>query len=77
MKIGTRLNIGNIFLGEYFNNGMTGLDQDMMQKNLSCKNLKSAQTTMITFVFDNCKSYILVLGALLFMYFSQTGRITC
>ena len=28
---------------------MTGLDQDMMQKNLSCKNLKDAQMNMISF----------------------------
>ena len=28
---------------------MTGLDQDMMQKNLSCKNLKSAQLNMVSF----------------------------
>ncbi|MEN9000716.1 MAG: sodium:solute symporter, partial [Flavobacteriales bacterium] len=32
--------LGGIFIAI----GMTGLDQDMMQKNLSCKNLKSAQT---------------------------------
>ena len=30
---------------------MTGLDQDMMQKNLSCKNLKEAQKNMIWFSF--------------------------
>ena len=30
---------------------MTGLDQDMMQKNLSCKDLKSAQKNMGTFAF--------------------------
>ena len=30
---------------------MTGLDQDMMQKNLACKNLKSAQKNMGSFAF--------------------------
>ena len=54
---------------------MTGLDQDMMQKNLSCKNLKSAQLNMISFagvlVFVNL--IFLILGALLFMYFQETG----
>lgn len=30
---------------------MTGLDQDMMQKNLTCKNLKEAQLNMFSF-FD-------------------------
>ena len=40
---------GNIFLGGIFITiGMTGLDQDMMQKNLSCKNLKDAQLNMIS-----------------------------
>ncbi|MBT8312508.1 MAG: sodium:solute symporter, partial [Flavobacteriaceae bacterium] len=28
---------------------MTGLDQDMMQKNLTCRNLKEAQTNMVSF----------------------------
>ena len=28
---------------------MTGLDQDMMQKNLTCKSLKDAQKNMIVF----------------------------
>ena len=64
------------FLGGIFITiGMTGLDQDMMQKNLSCKNLKSAQLNMISFagvlVFVNL--IFLVLGALLFMYFQETG----
>ena len=40
---------------------MTGLDQDMMQKNLSCRNLKEAQKNMISF------SFVLVLVTLLFM----------
>tara|TARA_B100002052_G_scaffold247743_1_gene234283 strand:- start:110 stop:1564 length:1455 start_codon:yes stop_codon:yes gene_type:complete len=49
---------------------MTGLDQDMMQKNLSCKNLKEAQKNMIWFsvvlVFVNI--LFLYLGALLYQY---------
>jgi solute:Na+ symporter, SSS family len=54
---------------------MTGLDQDMMQKNLSCKNIKEAKWNMyamsvvlvvVTFVF-------LFLGALLFLYANQKG----
>lgn len=54
---------------------MTGLDQDMMQKNLSCKNLKSAQLNMVSFagVLIIVNLIFLVLGALLFMYFEQTG----
>ncbi len=64
------------FLGGIFITiGMTGLDQDMMQKNLSCKNLKSAQLNMISFagilVFVNL--IFLSLGALLYMYYVKTG----
>lgn len=49
---------------------MTGLDQDMMQKNLSCRNLKEAQTNVFWFsvvlIFANL--LFLALGALLFIY---------
>ena len=52
---------------------MTGLDQDMMQKNLSCRNLTEARRNMITFswilVFVNL--IFLVLGGLLYLY---TGK---
>ena len=49
---------------------MTGLDQDMMQKNLSCKNLKEAQKNMISFacVLVAVNFVFLLLGALLFIY---------
>jgi solute:Na+ symporter, SSS family len=54
---------------------MTGLDQDMMQKNLSCKNIKEAQKNMYTFsivlVFVNL--FFLALGALLYIYSAQKG----
>lgn len=49
---------------------MTGLDQDMMQKNLSCRNIKEAQKNMfwfsISLVFVNL--LFLSLGALLYMF---------
>ena len=64
------------FLGGIFITiGMTGLDQDMMQKNLSCKNLKDAQLNMISFagVLVVVNLVFLALGALLYMYFDQTG----
>ena len=52
---------------------MTGLDQDMMQKNLSCRNLKDAQKNMywfsIVLVFVNL--IFLCLGSLLFIYAKQ------
>ncbi|PIY12993.1 MAG: sodium:solute symporter, partial [Flavobacteriaceae bacterium CG_4_10_14_3_um_filter_33_47] len=63
--------IGGIFITI----AMTGLDQDMMQKNLTCKNQKEAQKNMfsmsvllvlVNFVF-------LTLGALLFIYAEKFG----
>ncbi|MDX1665614.1 MAG: sodium:solute symporter [Saprospiraceae bacterium] len=54
---------------------MTGLDQDMMQKNLSCRNIWEAQKNMFTFsvilIFVNV--LFLSLGALLYVYASETG----
>ncbi len=54
---------------------MTGLDQDMMQKNLSCRSLRDAQKNMFTFsiilVFANL--LFLSLGALLYIYAAQIG----
>lgn len=54
---------------------MTGLDQDMMQKNLSCRNLKDARKNMYT-----CSGIILVmnflflvLGAILCLYAQENG----
>ena len=54
---------------------MTGLDQDMMQKNLSCPNIKDAKKNMFWFsivlVFVNL--LFLGLGALLFLFANQVG----
>ena len=49
---------------------MTGLDQDMMQKNLSCENLGSAQKNMWSFslVLLLVNFCFLLLGALLWLY---------
>ncbi len=49
---------------------MTGLDQDMMQKNLTCKSLKDAQKNMVSFslVLIVVNFIFLLLGALLFIY---------
>ncbi|PLX13265.1 MAG: sodium:solute symporter, partial [Marinilabiliales bacterium] len=56
---------------------MTGLDQDMMQKNLSCKNVKDAKKNMfwfsITLVPVNL--FFLSLGALLFIFLHQSGLV--
>jgi solute:Na+ symporter, SSS family len=54
---------------------MTGLDQDMMQKNLSCRNIGEAQKNMFSFsavlVFVNL--LFLTLGALLFLFAQSKG----
>ena len=49
---------------------MTGLDQDMMQKNLTCKNLKEAQKNMVSFsvVLVGVTFLFMLLGVLLFIY---------
>ncbi|MGB5429298.1 sodium:solute symporter [Eudoraea sp.] len=49
---------------------MTGLDQDMMQKNLTCRNLKDAQKNMVSFslILVVVNFVFLLLGALLFIY---------
>jgi Na+/proline symporter len=54
---------------------MTGLDQDMMQKNLSCKNIGEAQKNMFTFtaVFVVINIFFLSVGALLYVYASKNG----
>jgi Na+/proline symporter len=55
--------------------GMFGLDQDLMQKNLSCKNLKDAQKNMLTFtcIFVIINLFFLSVGALLYMYANTNG----
>jgi Na+/proline symporter len=49
---------------------MTGLDQDMMQKNLSCKNIGEAQKNMFAFsiILVLANTLVLTLGALLWIY---------
>ena len=55
---------------------MTGLDQDMMQKNLTCKTLREAQKDMCTygFAFVPANLLFLSLGVLLMMYFNSIGQ---
>jgi SSS family transporter len=52
---------------------MTGLDQDMMQKNLTCRSLKAAQINMIVFslVLIVVTFLFLLLGAMIFLYAEQ------
>ncbi len=54
---------------------MTGLDQDMMQKNLTCKNTKEAQWNIISLgaILIIVNFIFLFLGALLFIYSEKNG----
>lgn len=54
---------------------MTGLDQDMMQKNLTCRTLKDAQKNIFSFslVLLVVNFIFLLLGALLAIYAVQNG----
>ncbi len=54
---------------------MTGLDQDMMQKNLTCRNLKDAQKNMFwfTIVLVIVNFFFLALGILLTNYAQTNG----
>ena len=67
--------IKSILGGAFITICMTGLDQDMMQKNLACKDLKSAQKNMIvfSFVLVIVTFLFLVLGTLLYSYANKMG----
>ena len=54
---------------------MTGLDQDMMQKNLTCRSLRDAQKDMCTYgvAFVPANLLFLSLGVLLTFWYQQQG----
>lgn len=61
------------FAGIFTMIATTGLDQDMMQRNLSCKNHKDSQKNMITSGISQffIIALFLMLGALLYIYSAQ------
>ena len=63
------------FAGVFTMIATTGLDQDMMQRNLSCKNPKDSQKNMITSGFSQLIiiTLFLMLGALLYIYAASTN----
>ena len=74
------VNAGNYFWKRFLSGAfvaivMTGLDQDMMQKNLTCRNLKDAQKNMFwfTIVLVIVNFFFLALGVLLTDYAQQNG----
>lgn len=64
-----------IFSGAFIAIVMTGLDQEMMQKNLSCKSLKDAQKNMFSFsiVLMFVNFLFLFLGASLYLFAKFKG----
>jgi Na+/proline symporter len=54
---------------------MVGLDQDMMQKNLTCKSLRESQKNMLTFsaIFVLVVGLFLTLGVLLYIFADVNG----
>jgi Na+/proline symporter len=70
----------NNFFKQFFSGAlitivMTGLDQDMMQKNLACPNIRDAQKNMFSFsiILFVTNLIFLTLGALLYLYVAHTG----
>ena len=64
-----------LFAGALLAVVMTGLDQDLMQKNLSCKNISDAQKNMLWFsiVLVMVNFLFLILGALLYIFANTKG----
>lgn len=67
--------VKHILGGAFLTIVMTGLDQNMMQKSLSCRTLKEAQTNMNSFsvIVMIVNVFFLSLGALLFMYMAKNS----
>ncbi|MFA6085171.1 sodium:solute symporter [Mucilaginibacter sp.] len=74
--LSSKFHFSKEFLGGLFITvGMTGLDQDLMQKNLSLKNIREAQKNMFSFtaVFVVINIFFLSVGALLYIYAQRYG----
>jgi len=74
---------GSFFLkqilgGAFITIAMTGLDQEMMQKNISVSNLKDSKKNMVSFCFVMVAAnfIFLLLGGLLYLYASAKGITT-
>ena len=67
--------VKQVLAGMFITITMTGLDQDMMQKNLTCKNLRDAQKNVMTssLLFVVVNALFLCLGAALIYYAQATG----
>ncbi len=67
--------VKQFFSGIFITIVMTGLDQDMMQKNLSCRNLKESRKNVLSygFAFVPVNLLFLSLGALLVVFLQFKG----
>lgn len=70
-----RFFLKQFFSGMFITIVMTGLDQEMMQKNLSCRNIREAQKNMFTFsgIIFFVNFLFLFLGAILLIYARERG----
>ena len=70
-----RFFLKQFFSGMFITIAMTGLDQEMMQKNLSCRNIKEARKNMFTFsgILLVVNLLFLLLGAFLLYYAQVKG----
>ncbi len=74
--VGSKFHFVKAFLGGMFITiAMVGLDQDLMQKNLSLKNIGEAKKNMFSFtaVFVLINIFFLCVGALLYIYAAHNG----
>lgn len=67
--------VKQILGGIFVTIAMVGLDQDLMQKNLSCANIGEAQKNMFSFtaIFVIINLFFLGVGALLYIYAEKNG----
>jgi Na+/proline symporter len=67
--------VKQFFSGAFIAIVMTGLDQNMMQKNLTCKNIGEAKKNMywFSFILVPVNFLFLVLGLLLYLYAAEMG----
>jgi Na+/proline symporter len=67
--------VKQFFSGMFITIVMTGLDQEMMQKNLSCRSLRDAQKNMLSFslVLVVVNFMFLFLGGLLYVFAQSKG----
>ncbi len=70
-----RFFVKQFFSGMFITIVMTGLDQDMMQKNLSCRNLKDARKNVLSFgaILIPINLLFLFLGSVLWIYAGEMG----